>query len=294
MSARLLKPTVSILTLILEVRYTISRAHADPRAAFCVPVFEPLRNECLVVQQQELEGLEALANAQANVDAGDEGIDDFASRLSKALLIITKDDRKHTLYLHYFGNKSLSVFLRPKLGAQLSAMKAWVDSLATSPFPALQAMTGELTELIARADMALTARTTAQASIRKFRQVGARRQLFDTVNGARKKADGELATIAIETPGLSSDYPDHFFRSAPESPEALDPTIESLTEDIADLKLKLVTAQNQLIALEEAAVTAKKEAEERAADEVQLADLNKQGVELEKKKQALREKLDKS
>jgi hypothetical protein len=293
MAVRLIKPTVSILTLILEVRYTISRAQADARAAFCIPLFEPLRTQCLSVQQQELEGLEALSYAQAHVDAGDEGIDDFASRLSKALLNITKDDRKHTLYLHYFGNKSLSVFLRPKLGAQLSAMKAWVDSLTTSPFPALQTMAAELVELITRADIALAARAEAQARIRKFRNVGARRQLFDTVNVARKKAEGELATLAIETPGLSSDYPDHFFRSAPESPEALDPTIESLTEEIADLELKLVAARTQLTTLQEAAVNAKKEAEERAADEAKLADLNKQGAELEKEKQALRERLEK-
>ena len=284
MAVRLIKPNVSILTLILEVRYTISRAQADARAAFCVPLFEPLRTQCLSIQQQELEGLEALSYAQAHVDAGDEGIDDFASRLSKALLSITKDDRKHTLYLHYFGSKSLSVFLRPKLGAQLSAMKSWVDSLTTSPFPALQAMAAELVELITRADTALAARAEAQARIRKFRNVGARRQLFDTVN---------VAKLAIETPGLSSDYPDHFFRSAPESPEALDPTIESLTEEIADLELKLVAARAQLTTLEEAAVNAKKEAEERAADEAKLAELNKQGAELEKEKQALRDRLEK-
>ena len=45
MSARILNPRSSILTLILELRYTISRCQADTRAAFCVPVFQPLRDE---------------------------------------------------------------------------------------------------------------------------------------------------------------------------------------------------------------------------------------------------------
>ena len=57
--------------------------------------------------------------------------------------------------------------------------------------------------------------------------------------------------------------------------------------------LKLVAARTQLTTLEEAAVNAKKAAEERAADEAKLADLNKQGADLEKEKQALRERLEK-
>jgi hypothetical protein len=291
MSARLLNPRSSILTLTLELRYTISRCQANPKASFCVPVFQPLRDECSIVQQQELDLLEALSNAQANVDVSDENLDDFASRLAKALLTITKDDRSHTLYLHFFGKKPLSTFLRPKLGLQLESMRPWHESLKTSTFAALQAMVPELDTLIAAADKAVGARTETQNLIRKFRDVGARRQLFDKVNAARKKAHGDLAKLAIETPGLPSDFPDGFFRSAPAVEDVNEPTAESVTQDISDLEAKVVAAKDQLTALQAAAALAQKAADEKAGDQAQLDALEKQESELAKQKAALKQKL---
>ena len=293
MTARLLNPRSSILTLVLELRYTISRCQADPRTAFCVPVFQPLRDECGVVQKQELDFLEILSNAQAHVDVSDENLDDFGSRLSKAILTITKDDRSHPLYLHYFGKKPMSVFLRPKLGVQLEAMRPWSHSLVTSDFPALKAMAPEVDQLIAAADKAVASRTDTQNQIRKFRDVGARRQLFDKVNAGRKKAHGDLAKLAIETPGLPSDYPDGFFRSAPAAEDINEPTIESVTQDIVDLETKLTSAKEQLTTLETAAVAAQKAANDKAGDEAQLATLEKQEAELAKQKAALKQKLGK-
>ena len=293
MSVRLLNPRSSVLTLILELRYTISRCQADPKAAFCVPVFQPMRDECGVVQKQELDFLEILSNAQASVDIADENLDDFASRLSKVILTITKDDRSHPLYAHFFGKKPISVFLRPKLGLQLESMRPWSHSLVTSDFPALQAMAAELDLLIAAADKALASRTDTQNQARKYRDVGARRQLFDKVNAGRKKAYGDLAKLAIETPGLLSDYPDGFFRSAPVADDISDPTVDSVTQDIADLDAKLVAAKEQLATLQAAAAQAQKLADEKASDEAQLASLDKQAADLEKQKATLKQKLGK-
>ncbi len=293
MPARLLNPRSSILTLILELRYTLSRCQADPRAAFCVSLFQPCRDDCSVVQKQELDFLEALSNAQASVDIADDNIDDFASRLSKAALTITKDDRSHPLYVHFFGKKPISTFLRPKLGVQLDSMRSWGESLTTSQFPALQAMAAELGALVVAADKALSARSETQNQIRKFRDVGARRQLFDKVNAARKKAAGDLAKLAIETPGLPSDYGDSFFRSAPGVEEVDEPTIDSVTQDIGDLETKLVAAREQLATLEVAAAAAQKAAAEKASEEAQLAALEKQEAELAKQKAALKQKLGK-
>lgn len=291
MSARILNPRSSILTLLLELRYTISRCQADPRAAFVVPVFQPLRDECAVVQQQEFDFLERLSNAQASVDISDENLDDFGSRLSKAVLTITKDDRSHPLYQHFFGKKPISVFLRPKLGVQLEAMRPWSHSLATSDFPALKAMATELDHLISAADKAVASRTETQNLIRKFRDVGARRQLFDKVNAARKKADGDLAKLAIETAGLPSAYADGFFRSAPTVDDVNEPTVDSVTQDIGDLETKLAAAKEQLTTLQAAAALAQKLADEKASDEAQLASLDKQAADLEKQKAALKQKL---
>jgi len=113
MTARLLDPDSALLSLIVELRYSLSRFQADSKASFCIPIFQPLRDECDVVLMQELKLQEDLSKAQALVDIADENIDDFASRLSKAVLTITKDDRSHPLYIFFFNKKPLSTFIRP-------------------------------------------------------------------------------------------------------------------------------------------------------------------------------------
>jgi hypothetical protein len=130
-----------------------------------------------------------------------------------------------------------------------------------------------------------------QNLIRKFRDVGARRQLFGKVNAARKKAHGDLAKLAIETPGLPSDFPDGFFRSAPAVEDVNEPTVESVTQDIGDLEAKVVAAKEQLTALQAAAALAQKAADEKASDQAQLDALDVQEAELAKQKAALKQKL---
>lgn len=293
MAVRLLKPESSLLVLIIELRYTLSRAQADPRAAFLVPVFQPLRDECDTVLAQELALQEALSKAQAQIDIADENLDGFASRLSKAVLVITQDDRSHPLYLHFFNKKALSTFTRPKLGTQLEAQRAWVDDLGKSPQPTLQAMTAELVDLIDAADQALAARTDAATQNRSFRDVGARRQLFDKVNAARKAADGDLAKVAIQTPGLSTDYPTRFFRATPVEDAVADPSIESVTQEIADLTGKLDAANKLLADLQAAAAKAKEEEANRQADEAALAAIQEAKVKLAKQEAELLGKLGK-
>jgi uncharacterized phage infection (PIP) family protein YhgE len=293
MSVRLLTPKSSLLTLVIELRYTLSRCKADPRAQSFVPTFQPLRDQCTDVQLQELALAEEAAEAQAAVDMADENIDDFSSRLSKAVLVIVKDDRNHPLYLHFFGNKSLSVFQKPKLGAQLTAMAAWVTSLETSPFPALQAMAPELVTLIQAGQDAIQKRTNAQAAIRQFRDVGARRQLFDAVNGARKSAEGALTKLAIDTPGMPRDFSSRFFRSAAAEQDQEDPTIDSVKEEIADLESKLKAAQDLLTKLEADAQAEQAQQAQAAADAKALADLEKQEEDLKKQKADLLKKLGK-
>ena len=243
------------------------------------------------MQSQEFDLLEKLSNAQACVDIADENIDDFASRLSKAILTVTKDDRSHPIYLHFFGKKSISVFIRPKLGIELEAVKNWPESLMTSQFSTLQAMAVELGGLILAADAALSARSETQREMRHFRDLGAQHQLFVRVNAGRKKASGDLAKLAIETPGLPSDYGHSFFRSAPAVEEVEEPTVTSVKEDIVDLETKLIGSREPLVTLEAAAAAEKKAADEKASDEALLASLDQQGEELAKKKAALKAKL---
>src|SRR2546423_1683616 len=98
------------------------------------------------------------------------------------------------------------------------------------------------------------------------------------------------STRTPETPGLPSDYPDGFFRSAPAAEDINEPTIESVTQDIVDLETKLTAAKEQLTTLEAAAVAAQTAADDKAGEEAQLAALERQEAELAKQKAALKQK----
>src|SRR5207244_8492723 len=78
--------------LSLHDALPIFKAH--PLGAPYVAGFEPLRTDGVHVLTQELSCLEAQVSAQAQVDAADDGLDDFAGRVSKAILTITRDDRE--------------------------------------------------------------------------------------------------------------------------------------------------------------------------------------------------------
>lgn len=137
MAARTLYPRSSLINLLGEIRYTLSRLQVSPAALAHVPAFQALRDQWTGVQAQEITIQESLSDAKAQIDAADDALDDFADRLSKAVLTITKDDRTHALYVHFFGKKTLNEFKRPVLRGQLEAMRAWVKSLKESPHASL-------------------------------------------------------------------------------------------------------------------------------------------------------------
>jgi hypothetical protein len=228
MSARLLNPRSSLLALLGDIQYTLSRIKADPLAARFLSTFEKLRDEWTVVQAQEIENQEALAVAQAGVDLVGVDLAAFSSRVSTAVLTLVKEDRNHPLYLHFFGEKSRSVLARPKLGIELLEMRPWLGSIENSPHPSLQAMAAELGLVVVAAEKAVLALESVMGRIRTFYDVGARRQLFDKCNGIRKSTHEALAKIALENVGLPSDYADGFFRSNACSAMPPEPTTEAV------------------------------------------------------------------
>lgn len=291
MSARLLSPRSSLLALVGDIRYTLSRLKADPLTAEHVAEFEALRAEWKVVKAQEIENQELLSDAQAGVDLADIHIDAFGSRVSKTLLTLVKDDRNHPLYLHFFGDKALSVFLRPKLGIELQAMRPWLVSFETSPHASLQAMAPELAMLIVAADKAITARDEVRSRIRMFYDVGGRRQLFDKCNGLRKLTHGALAQLALTTAGLPSDYADGFFRNDSSEDPSPAPTLDSVKTTIHDLETKLTAAKALLTKLEEEAAEEIRLAEEQLSAEQQLVGIRRQQEALDKAAKELESKL---
>ncbi|MFT3767436.1 MAG: hypothetical protein QM820_18440 [Minicystis sp.] len=291
MSSRTLNPKSALPYFLSHVLYTSSRLKANPLTAGYAPPFQALRDEWKVIQTQDVDIIEALAIAQALVDEADDGLDDFASRLSKAVLVITKDDKQSPLYLHFFGKKTLSELCRPTLAGQLDTMRGWIPSLQKSPYPSLQALAPELEQLVVAADAADAARDGARQRNREFRDVGARRQFVDKLNAARKQLFGELAKLPFTNPALPSDFAERFFRSEAgyEEPEA--PTVASVTSRIAEMEKALQAEKDLLAQLQGEAAAVEQAAAQQKADEAALAAVQKQMADLAKQAAELSQKL---
>ena len=297
MAIRTLSNKSSILSLIVHPSHTLSLLTAHPLAAVHAPLFEQRRVEGMQVLTQEIQLSEACVVAQARIDVADDNLDHMAGRVSKQILILTDDDTSAPLYTMYFHGKSVSDFKKPKLGAQLTAMRVWVESLQQSPFPALHALAPEVEAAVAEADAAVLARDQARQRMRDFRSVGARRQWVDGLNATRKEVHGALSKLPHEHLMLPTDFADRFFlrapgrdeseleQEAPETSESLQARLAELLEEVAGVEARLA----ELAAAEQAAQQA---AEARKVREAQLAELDRAAAKLEAERAALRATLE--
>jgi hypothetical protein len=285
----------ALILLLKEIRYTLSLLAVHPLAAPYVPAFQPLREEWTTVQATELAHQEAISVAQAKVDAADYGLDDFAGRLSKAVLTITVDVRTHPLYLHFFGDKNLTDFRRPTLGEQFRAMGAWLSSLQGSEHESLKAMAPELEKLLAAADAAVKAKAAAKQQNKQFRDVGERKQFADKLNAVRKEVHGALAKLPHLHPGLPPNFAAQFFRreTSDEDVEEQAATVESVTARIASLDEELTQEKALLDDLKRQEAEAAKAKEAVEADEAALTAAEKELAETAQKIETLKAKLGK-
>lgn len=294
MAVKTLKFRLGMLSLLPHPTYTLSRLKAHPQGVPHGVRFEVLRDEGRQVLLQELDHLEVMAKAQARVVAIDFRLDEFASRLSKVLLILTADNRTNPLYKHYF-DVPLSQLTQPVLNVQLETMRKWQVSLSKSPQAALSAMEPELAALITEANAAVAERDNARQANREFRDVGERRQWVDRLNAARKEVYGALAKLPHEGLGLPSDFADQFFLSEPEREEEAEAdSVEALKVEVASVGAALARVKARLAKAEaaEADKQHKAAAEARALQEAELAKLNQEAVVLEQKRAALQAQLE--
>lgn len=289
MPARLLKPSLALLTLLIQIRYTLSRLLAHPLTSTFVPAFQALRDQWTAVQALEISLNEQLSNAKAQVDIADAALDDFATRFSNALKALTGQNQGADLYVHFF-KKPLNEFKRPILSRQLAAMEAWILSLDGTAHATLAAMKPELIALVTAGKKAEADLTAIEQKIRTFRDVGERKQLFERTNAERKNTHGALAKLALSTPGLPGSFQDQFFKRS-ESDDEPEETIDSVDVEILALEEKLKERRERLAELKKEADDAAKEAEDRAQKEARLAALNKDIEAKKKEADALKDEL---
>ncbi|MFT3764408.1 MAG: hypothetical protein QM820_02645 [Minicystis sp.] len=240
MSARTLSYRTGIFSLLREILYTLSQAGEEPKAAQFVPTFQKHRDEWQVVLLEEVSIIETLAKAQAGVDRADLRLDRFVRRVMRAVDDHTAGNTRKLLRDKLLKGKAESRFRAPVLGRQLEDMAHWGDTLAKCGVPALAALASEANDHYQMGVAAEVLRAEAQKTNRNFRDVGARKQFIDTLNGSRKEVDGALAKMPFTDAVLPQDFNDGFFlRDAPRDEEEPEETVE-------DLEASVKAQENQL------------------------------------------------
>lgn len=273
--------------------YTLRKLDTNPLTKSLAVTPTALLAEWKTVYETELDLQDQVDYAAALVVALDRELNRIAKRVSKELLTITGDDTSHSLYAHYFNGKQLNVFIRPILGKQLEAMRAWVPSLLASDNATLKSLGQELDVLIKQADAAVKARADAEAASDTFRDIGARYQFINKVNAAQKTLYGALAAMPHDNVGLASNFADGFFLRSRVKDEVDDePTVESVEEEIKALSAELESKQAALAALKAAREAAEKKAQDKTAAAAKVAQLEKDIADKQKELAELTKDID--
>jgi hypothetical protein len=275
MALRTLSYLSSLLALRSEIIHSLDQLKAHPLTQGYVPVFEGLRDEWGAVFAEELALRDALSAASARIFSVGVRLDELASRISKAILTLTGDDKTHALYTAYFNKKSLAAFKRPLLGSQHAAMRGWIPELQKSDAPSLKVFAEEVEAAVKAGDEALKAREAREAESTFFRAVGTRKKFFEKVNAVRKQTYGEIAKMRHDHLGLPASFAEPFFRHDSDRADRKPPTLESVAAEIAELEAQTRAKKDLYKKLEaEEEARAKKEAE-KAAKLAAIAELQK-------------------
>jgi hypothetical protein len=214
MNAPPLLTTMALQTLLVEIRYTMSRLEAAAVLPSALADFQAARDTWTLIQAKEIGFHEDLSDADAQVDMADDNLDGFSTRFSQAILAISDQKGDGTLYLRFF-KKPLQEILRPTLRRQLLAMDAWITSLQDPSTPkSLAAMLPELTTLVAAGKKAETLRDGIKLQIKQFGEVGERKQFIDHVNVLRDGLCNNVTKLALTDLNVPGDTVDSFFKQS--------------------------------------------------------------------------------
>lgn len=283
-----------LLGLMAELSNTAFELEAEPVAAEHAPAFLILREKTEAVLSEELAIEDKIIQARVRLNVCYRNFDTFASLVSKTLLTIVADNRAHSLYITYFGDRSLSQFRRLRQSEKLAVIRGWATLLAGSQHASLKDLMSELEPLLKVANDAIAAKDLALSERKLFREEGARKKIFDEVNVTRKSKHGEIAKLPHLYTGLPSDFADRFFLQESSKPEEEEeeeePSADVVRAAIKELKAKLAAEEERLKKIE--ADEAKAAAKE--ADKAALAALEKAIAEQTAKANELKAKIEAS
>lgn len=294
MPAPVLHPYQSLETLFDEMFYTAIALSADAEAATHAAAFDDfLKKAWQPVADRERALRCGVLRSQAQVAGTDRRLDAWLDRFHSSLLISTGNRRDVPQYQRYFGAQPPSQIKRPVLGVQLSTLASWVPSIKSSTDAKLAALGKDLEALVTDGQQAEAGLDAARGLVKDFREVGARKALFDTANSLRQSTVGTLASYSHDHPekNLSPDWADAFFRHDARERLSPDSELSRLTAEIAERTsdLEAARARHAELAAQQAAAAA--QASERRAAEERLQALEAEARAKEAEAQALRDSL---
>ncbi len=229
------------------ITFLLARVTSDPHAASFLAPVKALRSDWNPVAAKELELEEAITIAQAGATAADRGLDGASGLLKIAIHKGRKPDLTLPLHKLYFGTESPSVFERPRLSTQLTAMKTWPALLAKAEQPEL---VGLVATVVAAVDAGIAAEKTladAVAARDAFRLGGERKKIFDKFNSLCAKIYGALKALVHDHPelGLVSGYAESFFQRGPATQAVAPVTLEEADAEVKSLQEQLAASTKQ-------------------------------------------------
>jgi hypothetical protein len=217
MAKRTIRETESLEGIWEELTYTEARLMKDALAKDLAPTFATLIERWEKVDRGQLQVWRAEVQAQAEVDAVNDELDELTRELGATLLKVCRGERTSPRFVRYF-RENVHAVVRMGLATQAEAMATWPESLASEPEPELTAMGAKLGDVLKGASNALRGRETAAArrSDQRVREVLG---FVDDVNAARTSVYGALLQRAAKD-GRSPAWAERFFRKEARSPAA--------------------------------------------------------------------------
>ena len=262
------------------IRGDINHIHINlesrPLTAALAAPFIALQNDVTSVEQEEQQLVFNVARAEVRVTLADEDIDTLVDVLVHALLVITGNNRKDPLYLHFVGDSTPAAIKDPVLGPEIATVKGWIPSLQSSPHATLVALAPRFDAAVTAAENREAELTAAEVALKNFREVGARKALVDKTNALRLSTSGALGDIAHSHPELNlpRDFADGFFKHErrnrkPPSAKDLTLKVDAAKADLATLEAKLAEAQKAEAAEAADALKTKSAKDQKAIDRAQ-------------------------
>lgn len=285
MAAPNLDVKLPLAKLRLYTRYTLLKLRLHSWA-------KPLGTQLATLQKEEVDPsitneqklIDAVADAETVVDIADYELNLLARRAevySRVYLGPLRTEVRTTL----FGQDPISQFVRPILGDQLRAMRAWPKYLATLAAQNLKDLGPSVEAAVKAADDAIKALTDAETNLAAFRS-GAHVQLIKKVNLLFHDIWAEAVRQTKET---GVDPTEGLFLKIRRNRPPL--TLARARAELAAREEEVSEARTALAELEAEAQAEVEEDKKRAAQKAELVTLQKAEAELASRIKALKDEL---